>query len=54
MKEPSAATLHEYAAAIEWVVHLERERILLEVLRMRGAGEHEDCLDRHAVLRVIG
>lgn len=55
MKEPSAATLHEYAAAIEWVVHRERERILHEVLALPAEGNgHTDLLERGAVLRVIG
>jgi hypothetical protein len=50
--KPSAATLHEYAAAIEWVVHLERQRILDGVLALMPTVDN--AVDRDAVLRVIG
>ncbi len=49
MKQPSAATLSEYAAALEWAVHQERERILKEVLALPGVR----LVEREAVVRVI-
>lgn len=49
MKQPSAATLTEYAAALEWAVHQERERILKEVLALPGI----NLVERDAVVRVI-
>lgn len=48
-QQPSATTLTEYAAALEWVVHLERERILSEVLALPGI----NLVERDAVVRVI-
>lgn len=54
MKEPSAATLHEYAAAIEWVVHRERERILNEVLALELPLPEHDLVRRDDVVAVIG
>jgi hypothetical protein len=49
VKQPSAATLTEYAAALEWAVHQERERILTEVLALPGI----KLVERDAVVRVI-
>lgn len=49
MKQPSTATLSEYAAALEWAVHQERERILTEVLALPGI----NLVERDAVVRVI-
>jgi len=47
--QPSAATLTEYAAALEWAVHLERQRILEAVLALPGI----KLVERDAVVRVI-
>ena len=49
MKQPSTATLTEYAAALEWAVHQERERILTEVLALPGI----NLVEREAVIGVI-
>jgi len=49
VKQPSTATLSEYAAALEWAVHQERERILTEVLALPGITP----VEREAVVRVI-
>lgn len=49
--QPSATTLTEYAAALEWVRHQERQRILEAVLELE---EHCcDTVSRADVIRVI-
>ena len=52
MKQPEAEDLRRYAAALEWAVHQERERILHEVLALMPTVDN--AVDRDAVVRVIG
>lgn len=47
--QPRATTLTEYAAALEWAVNFERQRILEAVLELPGV----NLVEREAVVRVI-